>query len=294
MRNLYQEVSERIAHELERGAAPWIKPWSSTPGANVPMNAATNRPYSGCNVILLWIAQDRGWTSPRFLTFKQALGAGGCVRRGEHGTKVYFVKMLYKRGDKLKNGEIAANNITMLREYTVFNVAQCDGLSESVVNGKSVAVVRNPHERDATIDEFVVATKAHVVEGTDNAAYIPSVDRITIPSFKRFKGAAHFYGTLFHELGHWTAHKDRLNRDLKGRFGDKQYAAEELIAELTAAFLCAEFSLDGDLRHAGYIKDWITLLRDDAKAFFTAASAAQKAADYLRHTVVAEDTAEAA
>ena len=91
-RDLYAEVSTRIIAELEAGAAPWIKPWSATAGQNVPQNAVTNRPYSGCNVILLWLARSRGWSTPRFLTFKQALEAGGNVRKGEHGTKVYFVK----------------------------------------------------------------------------------------------------------------------------------------------------------------------------------------------------------
>src|SRR6516162_1448559 len=93
-RDLYEEVSTRIVAELERGAAPWVKPWSATPGQNVPQNAVSNRPYSGCNVILLWLGRERGWTTPRFLTFKQAMEAGGHVRKGEHGSKVLFVKQL--------------------------------------------------------------------------------------------------------------------------------------------------------------------------------------------------------
>src|SRR5580704_2533308 len=93
-RDLYSEVTSRILAELERGAAPWVKPWSATPGQNVPQNAVTNRPYSGCNVILLWFTHGRGWPTPRFVTFKQAQEAGGSVRKGEHGTKVYFVKQL--------------------------------------------------------------------------------------------------------------------------------------------------------------------------------------------------------
>lgn len=288
MRNLYQEVSERIAHQLETGHLPWIKPWSTTPNNNVPCNAVTGHRYSGCNVVLLWIAAGRGWDVPRFLTFKQALAVGGCVRKGEHGTKVYFVKFLYRKGERMKDGRVATGNVTMLREYTVFNVAQCDNLPKHVAEGKSVDFTRNPKERDATIDEFIQATGAVIKEQGQEAMYAPSLDAILLPPFRRFKDAANFYGVAFHELGHWTGHKDRCNRDLAGRFGDKRYAAEELIAELTAAFLCAEFSIDGELRHAGYIKTWIGLLRDDSKAFFTACSAAQKAADYLRHTTLGE------
>src|SRR5215208_5331481 len=114
-RDLYAEVSARIIAELERGAAPWVKPWSATPGQNVPQNAVTNRPYSGCNVILLWLARDRGWATPRFLTFKQALETGGHVRKGEHGTKVYCVKQ-----PQVKDGEgeeADTRLIPMMREF---------------------------------------------------------------------------------------------------------------------------------------------------------------------------------
>ena len=111
---------------------------------------------------------------------------------------------------------------------------------------------------------------------------------------RRFKNAAHFYSTAFHELGHWTGHKSRLARDLRHRFGDRAYAAEELVAELCSAFLCAEFSIDGDLRHAGYIQNWIGLLKADSRAFFTACSKAQAAADYLRGLALAEPAERAA
>src|SRR3954466_15000753 len=128
-RDLYAEVSTRIVAELEAGAAPWVKPWSATPGANTPCNAVSNRPYSGCNVVLLWMAQTAGYRSPRFLTFKQALELGGNVRRGEHGTKVYFVKQLQTH-DKSSDDNSAASLVSMMREYTVFNVGQCEGLPE--------------------------------------------------------------------------------------------------------------------------------------------------------------------
>jgi antirestriction protein ArdC len=142
--------------------------------------------------------------------------------------------------------------------------------------------VRNPDERDATIDEFLGCSGASIREGFGEAYYRLGDDYISLPAFAAFKSAAHFYGVAFHELGHWTGDKSRLDRDLKHRFGERAYAAEELVAELTAAFLCAEFSLDGDLRHAGYIASWIGLLKADKRAIFTACSKAQAAADYLR------------
>ena len=132
-RDLYAEVSARIVAELERGAAPWIKPWSATAGQNVPQNAVTNRPYSGCNVVLLWMAANAGYRTPRYLTFKQALELGGNVRKGEHGTKVYFVKQLQVR-NKNADDEAATRIVPMMREYTVFNVDQCENLPERVTD----------------------------------------------------------------------------------------------------------------------------------------------------------------
>src|SRR5258706_4646692 len=145
-RDLYAEVSARIVAELEAGAAPWVKPWSATPGANSPCNAVSNRPYSGCNVILLWLAQAAGYRTPRFLTFKQALELGGNVRKGERGTKVYFVKQVQVR-DKGADDDAATRLVPMMREYTVFNVDQCDNLPHSISTGKPM-LVRNPDARD--------------------------------------------------------------------------------------------------------------------------------------------------
>jgi antirestriction protein ArdC len=273
-RDLYSEVTSRILAELERGAAPWVKPWSATPGQNVPQNAVSNRPYSGCNVILLWLTRGNGWPTPRFVTFKQAQEAGGSVRKGEHGTKVYYWKQLRIREDGKEGKEDSEKLIPMMREYTVFNVAQCEGLPSSIVDGKP-ARVRNPDTRDALADEFLAASGADIREGFGEAYFTAGADFVSMPAFAAFKGADHYYNVAFHELTHWTGHKARLDRDLKGRFGQAAYAAEELIAELGAAFLAAEFSFDGDVRHAGYIATWITLLRSDKRAFFTAASKAQ-------------------
>ncbi len=278
-RDLYADVSQRIVSELERGAAPWVKPWSATPGQNVPRNAVTNRRYSGCNVVLLWLARNRGWTTPRFLTFKQALEAGGNVRKGEHGTKVYFVKQLQIKDADSEGCETRL--VPMLREYTVFNVDQCDNLPDRVRSGKPMRV-RNSDTRDKLADDFLRATGADIREGHGEAYYAPGHDYISLPAFEAFNRADHFYNVVFHELTHWTGHRSRLDRDLKKRFDLRACAAEELVAELGAAFLCAEFAFDGDVRNAGYIASWIELLKADKRAFFTACSKASQAADYLR------------
>lgn len=293
--DLYEQVTSRILAELEKGAVPWVKPWSATPGANFPCNAVTNRPYSGTNVILLWIARDKGWPTPRFLTFKQAQQAGGTVRAGEHGTKVVFMKRLVVKDKAPTAADDDVKQVPLLREYTVFNVAQCDGLPDRIVNGAPMRI-RNPDTRDELADAYIASTGANFVEGAGEAFYRPLKDQIMMPAFAAFKNADNFYSTSFHELTHWTGHKDRLERlkAMAARFGSEAYAAEELVAELGSAFQCAEFAFDGDVRNAGYIQHWIRLLKEDKKAFFTAASAAQKAVDYLRGKAMEEPMAEAA
>jgi antirestriction protein ArdC len=225
------------------------------------------------------MARAAGYRTPRFLTFKQALELGGHVRKGERGAKVYFVKQLEVQEDA--DGNSHTRLVPMMREYTVFNVDQCDGLPDIVTAGKPMRV-RNPDARDELADQFLRATGAEIREGHGEAYYVPSRDFISMPAFEAFNGADHFYGTAFHELTHWTGHMSRLDRDLKHQFGSRNYAGEELVAELGAAFLCAEFGFDSDLRHAGYIGHWIELLKADKRAFFTACSQASKAADYLR------------
>lgn len=291
---LYQNVTDRILAQLETGTAPWVKPWSATPGKNIPHNAATGNAYSGCNVLLLWMAQG-GFTSPRWLTFKQALDLGGNVRKGEK-SPCTIVKVLRLEDKKAtETDETGKRVFTTLKAYAVFNVDQCENLPAEIVTPEPVKP-RHDDERDATIDEFIMATGAdfRADVGGDRAYYSPSTDFIAMPAFEAFNSAANYYATGFHELSHWTGHKSRLDRDLKNRFGTRAYAAEELVAELSSAFLCAEFSIDGQLQHADYIANWIALLKDDSRAFFTAASAAQKAADYLRQSVLRDDLAIAA
>src|SRR4051812_28338259 len=160
-RDLYMEVSARIVAELEAGAAPWVKPWSATPGANTPCNAVSNRPYSGCNVVLFWMAQAAGYRAPRFLTFKQALELGGNVRKGEHGTKVYFVKQLQVQD---KSAELSS---------------ACENLPANVNTGKPIRV-RNPDTRDDLADAFLHSTAADIREGHGEAYYVPSRDFISM------------------------------------------------------------------------------------------------------------------
>jgi antirestriction protein ArdC len=238
----------------------------------MPGNASTGRSYSGINIPILWASADaNGYPTHAWMTFKQAQDHKANVRKGERGTHVVFTKPVVFKGE---DDELEKRS--MLREYTVFNIAQIDGFT----------VAEKPlppePERHATVDAFIAATNAQIRHGGDKACFVPSLDFINLPPASSFKSIEPFYAVALHELGHWSGFKPRLDRDLSARFGTRAYAAEELVAELTAAFLCAHLGIVGELRHAGYIENWLDLLRHDDRAIFTAASKASQAADYLR------------
>lgn len=294
MRDLYQTVTDRIVAALETGTAPWAKPYSQAKFGAMPCNAVTNRPYSGINVLLYFISKAESFSSPRFLTFKQAKDAGGFVKKGQKGFPLYFFKPMVKEED----GE--EKKFAILREYTVFNVDQCENLPDHIRFGRKVDVTpKNQEQRNADADAFIKATGASFKERKGmEPMYVPSIDKVLMPSWEEFHGSIQFYDVAFHELSHWTGHESRLNRNLNNRFGTKAYAAEELIAQLSAAFLDAEFGFDCVDTSASYIASWIELLKEDKRAIFKAASEAQKAADYLRgkalEEVVSEEEKEAA
>lgn len=284
--DIYQEVTNRIIASLEAGAPAWVQPWKNNSPTGLPYNAGTGRRYSGVNVALLWAeAADRGYASSGWLTYKQAQAVGGQVRRGEKGTKVVFWRMREVRD--ADTGEL--EQIPLAAMFTVFNEAQIDGLKP--VTAEPVSVFTGHGGAEACISQ----SGASIHHGGNRAFYSPAADQITLPERSQFKSPADYYATALHELVHWSGHASRLNRSLKGRFGDEAYAAEELIAELGAAFLCASLGVEGKLQHEGYIASWLRVLKNDKRAIFTASSAAQKAADFLlKREVKAPAEAEAA
>lgn len=269
--DLYESVTRNIIADLDKGVAPWVKPWKSgNSGGIMPINAATRRYYTGINVLILWSARDEhSYPSPQWMTFKQALDKGGYVRKGEKGTAVIFVKKL-----TFNEGDEDERKIFMHRSFTVFNVAQIEELPKEEASETII-----PEDAAST---FVAATLADIRVAGDMAGYIPSKDYITLPPAAAFTSMGSYFATTLHELGHWSGHESRLKRELSTRFGTEAYAAEELVAELASAFLCAELGVQGELRHSGYIDHWIKLLKSDPRAIFTAASKASQAANYLR------------
>jgi antirestriction protein ArdC len=286
MRNLHKEITDRIVARLRAGVVPWRQPWSSKGFGVMPRNAVTNRAYSGANVILLWSrAQESAFTDPRWLTFKQALELGGNVRKGEKGECVIYVSKVIRTDEK--TGERRA--IPFLKAYTVFNVAQCDNLPAKVLDPNAAERVTNPNARDEIADAFMASTDATIRHGEARAYYQPAGDFVNMPPFETFTNASRYYGVAFHELGHWTGAEKRLNRTFGKRFGDRAYSAEELVAELTSAFLCAEFGFDNDGQDAAYIAHWIEFLEEHDKAIVAAAAAASRAVEYMRGLAIAEE-----
>ena len=281
---IYREITDKIIRDFESGIVPWVKPWKSGSGLSslsLPQNARTKRHYSGINILLLWSALDeKGFAHSQWLTFQQALAMGGAVRKGESGTHVYFADKFVPEKEKQKAQDEGADpeSVHFLKRYTVFNVAQCDGLPEGLNAAREplpdCEIV--PHA-----EALIAATSADFRIGGDEAFYVPSQDFIRIPHQSSFVEHINYYRTVFHELGHWTGHKTRLDRSLTTKFGTVDYAREELVAEMATAFVCASLGIVPTVRHADYIGNWLQVLKEDARAIVRAASMASKACDFL-------------
>jgi antirestriction protein ArdC len=282
--SLYQEITDKIIAELEVGRVPWVQPWgSATAKASLamPRNAATQRQYSGINVLILWEAViEHGFSTQNWLTFRQALRLGGNVRTGEHGTTVVYADRFVpdEERERAERDGDEPDTIPFLKRFTVFNTDQCEGLPAELTSA-SAPVPEGlilPHA-----EALITATGADFRIGGDRAFYSPAHDFIQVPRPEAYFEPINWHRTAVHELGHWTGHPSRLGRDLSGHFGSALYAKEELVAEMTSAFVCASLGIVPTVRHADYIGSWLEVLREDDRAIVRAASAASKAADYL-------------
>ncbi|TCU03637.1 uncharacterized protein DUF1738 [Rhizobium sullae] len=226
------------------------------------------------------------------MTFKQAIELGGHVRKGEKGAPVVYADTMRRTETDEATGDETDRAIPFLKAYTVFNVEQIEDLPGHFY--ARAEIIRNLDEQNEGAEAFFAATRADIRHGGDCAYYSPALDYVQMPAFEAFRDAQSYYATLAHELTHWTRHATRLDRDFgRKRFGDDGYAREELVAELGAAFLCADLGLRLEDRadHAAYIGHWLAVLKEDKRAIFTAAAHAQRAADYLAHFSAARETA---
>jgi antirestriction protein ArdC len=294
--DVYEKVTQAVVRLLERGVKPWTQPWSAAGGGALPLRH-NGQGYRGINVLILWgQAQEAGYGSPYWMTYRQAQLEGGQVRKGERSTQVVYYGTSAKDAEPAE-GEDGPKLFRFIRTFNVFNAEQIDGLSERFYGRPVVATPAA--DRIPALEAFVAKTGAEIHTGGGRAFYRIDQDFIQTPEIAAFRDAEQFYATLNHELTHWTRHSSRLDRDMGCKtWGDAGYAAEELVAELGAAFLGAELGLRPDHieDHAAYIASWLKVLQDDRRFIFTAAAKAQQAADYLlgRSSTASEELADAA
>lgn len=283
--DVYTRITETVLSHLEQGVRPWLKPWHAEHAAGrITRPLRTNgMPYRGINVLSLWMeAEASGYTAPIWITYKQAQELKAHVRKGERGSLVVYASKTTRTEIDTATGSETERDIPFLKGYTVFNVEQVEGLPPQYY--ANVPRTLDPAQRIASADTFFATTRATINHGGNRAYYNASQDFIQMPPFEAFKDAESYYATLAHEATHWTKHESRLNRDFgRKRWGDEGYAMEELVAELSAAFLSSDLALAQTVRtdHADYIASWIKVLNDDKRAIFTASAHAQRAADFL-------------
>ena len=267
--DIYTEVTNRVIERLENGCIPWIKPWHTE--NTLDKNIKTGNEYNGINRIILGMS---GYQSNIWASFKQWKDLGANVKLHEKGTAIVFYKPV--SGVKVTSeGEEIIYNSVFTTSY-VFNAEQVEGIEI-----KPREIEDKPFLNNVDIDNMVSNTGANIRHSGNSAYFSPSEDYINMPIKSDFFDEAGYYATLLHELTHWSGHKHRLDRTKGKRFGDTQYAFEELIAELGSAFLCEKYSVKGDIRHEGYIASWLKALKNDNKMIFKASAYAQKSTDYI-------------
>jgi antirestriction protein ArdC len=283
--DIHQHITDKIVNAIERGAGEFRLPWHGSAGGFMrPVNVASKKAYRGVNVVALWAyAEEFGYSSGVWGTYKQWAEAGAQVRQGEKAAFVVFYKELAVAADP-ETGDAETATRLFARATPVFAAEQVDGFTPSTIAAPPITVTTPIEQAEA----FVAATGATIHHGGGRAYYRPSTDSIHLPPREAFIGtkitpAESYLSTLCHELCHWTSHESRCHRQLGKRFGDQAYAMEELVAELGAAFLCADLQITDDPRvdHAQYLASWLAVLKADKKAIFTAASKASEAAAFL-------------
>ncbi len=284
-----ERITQAVMAELERGVMPWSQPWTVAGQASRPIMPRRHcgTRYRGINVLILWDAgQKAGYRSPYWMTFKQALEYGACVRKGEHGTQIVYANRV-TRTETNAEGEDVERNFAFLKAYTVFNADQIGGLPERFyVPAPQPVEAQEGRDWSAYADAFAwfEIIPAEVRHGGARAFYMPSADRIELPERDNFRSPEAYFSTRAHETVHWTKHETRLARDFgRERWGDEGYAMEELVAELGAAFTMAEIGLPVQIRedHAPYIASWLKVLKQDSRALLTAAAKASDALEFL-------------
>ncbi len=277
MPSVYEIITERIIKQLESGLAPWRKPWT----CQAPANLLTQKEYRGLNVFTL---ASQGFPSRFWLTFNQATKLGGRIRKGEKSSPIIFWNVGDEREATTEDGANKTSRPFLLRYYSVFNLSQTEGI-DILASLLQETHANNPIE---TCEQIVTnMPDPPAFEQSDKAWYSPSNDVVGMPARGLFQSSEEYYATEFHELAHSTGHAKRLHRenfDNPVSFGSESYSKEELIAEMTAAMLCGIAGIEQKTleNSAAYLKTWIARLKSDSRLLVSAASHAQKAADFIQ------------
>lgn len=280
--DVYEIVTQKIIDSLESGVLPWRKPWRNVGG--VPIKLSNMKPYRGINVwILLVTSHLNGYESPYWGTYNQLQARGAQVRKGEKGTQVVLYKRVtYKK--KNDQGEEEENPYMLLRYFTVFNADQCDGEVSGIPEDANAGNPFTPLEQCEAVVKGM-PQRPEIRHGGNVAGYQTKADYVTMPKPEQFESAERYYATLFHELGHSTGHEDRLARDDMHEYSmqAESYSKEELIAEMTSAFLCGTTGIEAETldASAAYIEGWLKRLTNDRKMVVNAAKDAAKASDFI-------------
>ena len=275
--DIHQTITNQIIEAMEQARGTGRRLWDSQP--SLPLNLTTGKPYQGINTLILWAAGlQHAYTSPYWLTYKQAADKGGQVRKGEHGTLCVFYKPWESTETNRETGETETVKGAVLKSFRVFNLNQIDGIEAPAQESRALFQAIEEAER------ILQASPAPIHIGGTRAYYVPSRDVIYLPPREDFVTAEAFYSVALHEMTHSTGHASRLARDFSGRFGTEAYAFEELIAEMESAFLNADLGIIGSTLqdHADYLAHWVKILREDKKAILTAAAQASKAHAFIR------------
>jgi len=277
-RDPMQEFADRIVTELENGVKPWVRPWDpeKADGPQAPFNPVTGKRYHGINVLILGMDMRTFQSGdPRWMTYQQAQEKDWQVRKAEKSTTIFFAKPYEVEDEDKEDGR---KTIRILKHYAVFHASQIEGIPDY----RAPTYEEAPWTRPESADIILKNSGAVIRIGGDRAFYSPSTDHIQLPPEHAFRGPPEFAATALHELGHWTGHPSRLNRDMQHRFGSAGYAMEELRAELASAFVASEIGIPTDIpQHASYIANWIKPLKDDKREIFRAAADAQRIADMV-------------
>ena len=283
---LYEQVAERLIEEMEKGTSPFQKPWSDRNDFTLPYNPITNKPYRGMNSFWLML---NGENDPRWMTFKQASANGYSIEKGSKGTVINYYKfeklidkkdengkqLFDKEGKKLK--QLIKLDSPIISSAYVFNGSQIKGLEPLKVKDEN-----QEWKEDKRIDKLIKNSQVVLEHGGNQAYYSPIADKVTMPKKSQFDAKEKYYSTLLHELGHWTGHESRLDRDMRNKFGSPEYAKEELRAEIASLMLGAELNTQKDFsQHANYIESWISILKEKPFELYQASADAQKIMDYI-------------